>query len=131
MNNIANYQPIVRRIQSMSAHDIIMAMVNGFLNPFVECAATNTILHIINANEDEVKAYVTPRSLYDDDYPLTSLECAIDWLKEGDVHAYNEYVYPFGITLITPIPGQKLPVLDSFCTEDELQEYERLAEYQS
>ncbi len=145
-----NYAEFEKKIKSMSAHDIIMAMVNGLRSPRTKidmttfgeiregicygCAATNAILNIMNANKKEVEAHSKLRSTQfrstHDDYTLYDFEYAIDLLRCGLLESYNDYVKDLGIAQITPIPGQELPVLDNDYTEEELQEYEKLAKYQ-
>ena len=140
-----DYKEIEEKIKSMSAHDIIMSMVEGLRNPKARVdmgtygamrkgvcyvhAATNAILHIVDANEEEVEAYVKYRSTCVD-YPLWGLKGAIGRLSLGWMDSYNEYAKALGFAQIVPIPGQKLPKLRNDYTEDELQEYEKLAKYQ-
>ncbi len=140
-----NYQEFEEKIKSMSAYDIIMAMVEGLRNPktridmstfglMIEgicfgCAATNAILHIMDANGEEVKSHVTYASIYDD-YPLYGFESAINDLRCGLLVTYNANATRLGLARITPMPGQILPVLRNDYTEEELQEYVKLAEYQ-
>lgn len=139
-----DYKEFGEKIKSMSAHDIIMAMVVGLRNPKTKidmssfgemrdgicfgCAATNAILHIINANEEQVKSHVAYIDNYDDS-PLRSFECAIDYLRLGRPEFYNENAKRHGFAQITPMPGQELPVLYNNYTEKQLREYEKLAEY--
>lgn len=143
-----NYQEFENKVKSMTAHDIIMAMVDGLRQPRTKidmddfgcvedgicygCAATNTILHIMNANEEEAMYHILRRK-YDASMPpaLDKFEIAIDHLREGEVDLYNRYAKDCGIAQITPMPGQELPYLDDDYTEDQLQQYEKLAEYQT
>lgn len=140
-----NYKEFKEKIRTMSAHDIIMSMVEGLRNPRTKidmgtfgdirdgicfgCAATNAILHIMEANEDEVKSHITygPSNDYP---PLWYFEHAIDLLRMGLPNIYNEWAKAHGFAQIIPIPGQELPVLDYDYTEEQLKEYEKLANYQ-
>lgn len=139
-----NYQEFEKKVKSMSAYDIIMAMVEGLRNPRTRidmstfgsirngicygCAATNAILHIMNANGEEVKSHVTYTSTCDDS-PLYEFECAINDLRCGLLGSCNANATRLGLARITPIPGQILPVLSNDYTEEQLQEYVKLAEY--
>lgn len=142
-----SYKEIEEKIKSMSAHDIIMAMVEGLRNPKTKidmstfgeirgevcygCAVTNAIMHIIDANENEVKSHVIRRSAYAFSGSfLSEFESAIDYLRMGYAHYYNSCAMQAGFAQITPMPGQKLPELGDYYTKDQLQEYEKLAKYQ-
>lgn len=143
-----NYQELEKKVKSMSAHDIIMAMVEGLRNPRTEidmddfgkiedgicygCAATNAILHIMDAGYEEDDVDHIFRRKYDASWPLTlkKFEIAIDRLRKGWVNIYNRYAEAYGFAQITPIHGQELPYLDNDYTEKDLQEYEKLAKYQ-
>lgn len=134
------------KVKSMTAHDIIMAMVEGLRNPRTKidmgtygkmeegicygCAATNAVLHIMEANEEEVVGHILEceNEIYDDF--LFKFERAIDYLRGGNVDNYNGYAAYHGFALITPIPGIELPCLDDNYTEEQLKEYEILAKYQ-
>jgi hypothetical protein len=150
-----NYAELEKKVKTMSAHDIIMAMVEGLRSPRTRidmhsfgyimrggvcygCAATNAILHIMEAKEYEVADHIRDRVPIDYlafimckvDSFLNTFELAIDLLRCGCVAQYNQYAADFGIAQITPMPGQKLPWLYNDYTEDQLQEYEKLAKYQ-
>lgn len=147
-----DYNALERKILSMSAHDLIMSMVNGLRDPKTlidmgsygymsegvcfGCAATNAVLHIMNANVQEIRSHVVYVSFYDfshtnnDNSTLFVFERAIDMLRRGRLEPYNEKIHPLGFPYITPMPGQKLPWLENDYTEDELQEYEKLSKYQ-
>lgn len=141
------YKQFENKVKSMTAHDIIMAMVEGLRNPRtvidmksfghmegVICyggAATNAILHIMEASKEEVEDYVRDRgSLVYRPFFVYLLEVVIDRLRRGDVYQLNRYATNFGIAQINPIPGVKFPYLDTDYTEEELQAYVILAEYQ-
>lgn len=142
-----NYKEVEEKIRTMTAHDIIMAMVEGVRNPrtvidmddfgYIKdsicygCAATNAILHIMEAGDEEAVDHVRGRE--SEGYRASALwpfEDAIDCLRRGRVGYYNLYAEYCGIALITPIPGQLLPILLDNYTEEQLQEYVKLAEYQ-
>lgn len=141
-----DYKEFENKIKSMSAYDIIMAMVEGLRNPrtridmdtfglMIEgicfgCAATNAILHIMDANEEEVKSHVLYIKSDDCSRAVYFFERAINLLRMGRLESYNAYVKDLGFAQITPIPGQYLPDLDNDYTEEQLQEYVKLAEYQ-
>lgn len=94
-------------------------------------AATNAILHIMEASKEEVEDYVRDRgSLVYRPFFVYLFEVVIDRLRRGDVYQYNRYVANFGIAQIKLIPGVKFPYLDTDYTEDDLQKYVKLAEYQ-
>lgn len=140
---IINYEELKRKIHSLSAHDIIMSMVEGLRNPRTKidmryfgyindggcfgCAATNTILHIMDANVDETKSHIAAICGYS---PLRDFDYTIDKLRRGNLTYYNILAKALDYAHITPIPGQELPVLDNGYTEEQLQEYEKLAKYQ-
>lgn len=142
-----NYTEFENKIKSMNAHDIIMAMVEGLRKPRTKidmatfgrmrdgicygCAATNAILHIMKAREDELENYIIVPQYRA--YLLSAVyifESAIDWLRRGRVGMYNLDAKYYGFAKITPIPGLELPCLENDYTEDQLQEYVKLAEYQ-
>src|SRR5690606_132177 len=93
------------------------------------CAATNTILRIMEVKKDEVVDHILARESHWDDF-LGPFEDAIDFLRLGNVSLYNSYAMNYGFAQITHMPGQELPRLDNDYTEDQLQEYEKLAKYQ-
>ena len=141
-----NYKEIEEKIKSMSAHDIIMAMVEGLRNPKTKidmstfgvvkggicygCAATNAVLHIIDANEEEVKTHTTSRSPYFAGVTVYAFERAINWLRVGDLTLYNANASGGGFAHIVPMPGLVLPRLTTRYTKKQLQEYVKLAKYQ-
>lgn len=142
-----NYAEFENKVKSMSAHDIIMSMVEGLRNTRTEidmdtygyvrdgicygCAATNSVLHIMEADEDEVVDHILCVATRDnrDDF-LSQFESAIDWLREGQVSYYNDYAYDYGFAPITLMPGLELPRLGNDYTEEELQQYVKLAKHQ-
>lgn len=142
-----NYKEFEKKVKSMSAHDIIMAMVEGLRQPRTEidmgtfgdmedgicygCAATNAILNIMEVKEDEIKDYIYGcESFADKPSEVCMFESAIDCLRQGNVYQYNRYAMNVGFALIATMPGQVLPRLENDYTEEQLQEYVKLAEYQ-
>lgn len=144
-----DYKKFEEKVKSMSAYEIIMSMVEGLRNPKTEidmgtfgeirdgvcfgCAATNAILNIMDVGtEQEVVDHIFGRRSRDyKGSTLWQFENAIDQLRQGGVGCYNEYAREFGFVQITPIPGEKLPRLSNNYTEEQLQEYVKLAKYQS
>src|SRR5690606_26829188 len=124
-----NYKQFEHKVKTMSAHDIIMSMVEGLRKPRTEidmytfgrikegicygCAATNAILHVMDAGtKEEVVDHISASNAYRS-YAMKKFELAIDWLRRGRMDMYNEVAVVFGIAKITPIPGVKLPCLDA------------------
>src|SRR5690606_9344937 len=132
-----NYTEFEKKVKSMSAHDIIMAMVDGLRNPRTKinmrtfgeirdgicygCAATNAVLRIMDAKEEEVEEHFHGRR--SDSYkasPLWQFESAINFLRCGMVGLYNECAAEIGIAPITPMPGLYLLRLGNNYTEEQL-----------
>lgn len=141
-----DYKEFEEKVKSMTAYDIIMAMVDGLRKPRTKidmstfgaieegvcygCAATNAILHIMEASKEGVEDHIrTSQNRNTCPLDVAQFEVAIDHLREGEVDLYNLYAKDCGIAQITPMPGQELPYLDDDYTEDQLQEYVKLAEY--
>lgn len=141
-----NYTEFENKVKSMNAHDIIMAMVEGLRNPRTEidmhtfgeihsgicygCAATNTVLHIMEANTQQkvikhMRAFNHYISYFFDQFQL-----AINCIRCGDVNIYNYHARNCDCATIKPIPGQDLPYLWHDYTEEELDEFVKLAKYQ-
>lgn len=142
-----NYTEFEKKVKSMNAHDIIMAMVEGLRTPRTKidmltfgeiedgicygCAATNAILHIVDANKEEVVDHIRDRKFdADGARALEQFEIEIDWLRRGMVDQYNQYAKYYDFAPITPMPGLELPPLYDDYTEEQLQQYEKLAKYQ-
>lgn len=143
-----NYQEFENKVKSMTAHDIIMAMVDGLRQPRTKidmstfgeieegicygCAATNAILHIMEVKEEEeIKDHIRTFPDYRLCPPfVTHFESAMDYLRRGRVDGYNYFTAKLGIAPITPMPGHELPYLGDDYTEEQLQQYVKLAEYQ-
>lgn len=142
---------IKEKIQSMSAKEIIMAMVDGLKNPITEidmstygnviygvcygCAATNTICNLMNiTKEDFIKANPKHTSKYlflneDDKKFVGYFESAIDCLRTGYIQDYNTYAK---IRNFATIIGEEdcVPMLSNDYTDDDLQKYIDLANKQ-
>jgi len=146
------------KVQSMTASEIIMAMVESLRNPYVVidmdtygetdiygicygCAATNTICHIqnvtplevqMNMMEDRIKAYNIPSEELNF---MDFFETAIDDLRCGTIRYYNYFAHEIGIATIDLTKDEmkdlkiELPMLDNDYTEEQLQQYERLAQH--
>ena len=143
-----NYAEFEKKVKSMTAHDIIMTMVEGLRQPRTKidmntfglikggicygCAATNAILHIMNANEEEVKDHVLEceERISSTSSFLDRFEMGIDRLRRGWVDEYNRQAMYFDFAQITPMPGLDLLRLGNNYTEEQLQQYEKLAKYQ-
>jgi hypothetical protein len=133
-------------VTSMSAAEIIMAMVNGLKNPYTVvdmrtygqikmvnkrqvcygCAATNTICAIAGELIDVSRE---GRCMYGGPF-LMKFEAAINALRTGDITWYNFLAGPLGIQTIKRT-DQYLPVLDNKYTLADLKYYELLAANQS
>jgi len=141
-------------VRSMSAREIIMAMVDGLKNPAVKvnmmtfgaseydqndklvcygCAATNAICHI-------TKVTFTPKTigsthwrskiLNTTDVFLEAFENAIDHLRSGGIGDYNDLAAWHGFALIKNIPVDDLPCLFTGTYMNDLGAYEKLANMQ-
>ncbi len=144
-----NYAELEKKIKSMTAHDIIMAMVEGLRQPrtvidmddfgYIKdsicygCAATNAILHIMEAGDEEAVDHVHGRASFAYG-TLEKFELAIDQLRKGRVHLYNYYAELYDLAKIVPMPGLELPPLrNNYMSRykgKQLNEYVKLAEYQ-
>ena len=121
------YTNLERKIKSMTAKEIIMAMVDGLINPVTKihmntfglydngicygCAATNAICRIGMLHpEVELKSIAGPK--YRNHSELISVfEDAIDCLRNGYIEGYNSLAGQHGFAIIkTPT---KLPEIDN------------------
>lgn len=119
----------------MSAHDIIMVMINGMKElrtkidsngQCFECAAANAILHTMGmVDTEEVENHVSITAL-----DINRFKRAVDCLRQGYLKAYNVNAGWGGFAQIIPIFDQELPYLGENYTEEQLKEYEKLAKYQ-
>jgi hypothetical protein len=138
-----------QKVQSMSAKEIIMAMVEGLRNPttdFVDmstwghlneenvcfgCAATNTVCRIAGKNYEYYNSYRKLSSI-DEDYDFVNeFERAINLLRQGLVDHYNTEAKKIGIAQIDYAGFPKpLPYLATKDYLDCLDVYVELAEFQ-
>jgi hypothetical protein len=141
-----SFEEIVR---GMSAKEIILAMVNGLKKKHVQinmlyfgrydfgtktcfgCAATNTICEItgIKFVDAKIGTINSRASVVNSGFDfLDAFEAAIDSLRRGYITTYNQYAAASGFAEIESSP--KVPTLGNCFTEDDLHQYEILAEAQ-
>lgn len=146
------------KVRSMTAKEIIMAMVKALTKPpivrvdmntfgtvrrnwrnlFITpvcfgCAATNTICEIsgIKFNKDNIGDLETRAKAVNSDYWfMQHFEYAIDSLRSGNVYSYNRKAKPYSFAQIKDIPGLELPILTNNYTKEDLDVYEKLANLQ-
>lgn len=135
------------KVRSMSAAEIIMAMVNGLRKRHVNvrmssfgsiwdgvcygCAATNTICEISG------KVFTDSLIVYGRSYFVGAkssdflgiFEVAIDWLRSGEIWEYNRLAEHIKISLIEDV-GIELPYLTDNYTDHQLDKYVELAIFQ-
>ena len=121
------YTNLERKIKSMTAKEIIMAMVDGLINPVTKidmytfglcyngicygCAATNAICSIGMLDPDE-ELQSTGRPKYRKYSGLISgFEDAIDALRNGNIDRYNCLAQEYGFATI--IESTELPEIDN------------------
>lgn len=144
-----------RRVKAMSAKGIIMSMVKALKHPPIinidmdtfgmvrlstqnrsrttcfGCAATNTICQISGKKFTARNInYVSTRAEFvnaDEDF-LDDFEDAVDYLRRGNIHGYNEVARELGIAEI----GRHmcLPILENDYTNEDLEPYIELANVQ-
>lgn len=145
-------QNFKEKVQSMTAKEIIMVMVEGLRNPVTEidihsfgdvrdgicygCAATNVICKIGNINEEEfleVKPEGTMlyfgKSEGEREF-LDKFENAINSLRRGSICVYNMRAGDIGIATIED-GKYGLPELSNDYTEEQLERYVELANTQA
>jgi hypothetical protein len=140
------------KVKSMSAKEIIMAMVEGLRNPYTKidmstfgyvetvietkffglikkemkvcygCAAMNTVCLIENID------FAMNASILAHDSFVAKFEKAIDWLRKGNEYMYNDIAIENGFATIRC--SEILPCLRNDYVEAELKIYERLANEQ-
>lgn len=137
-----------QKVQSMTADEIIMAMVNGLkaehvkvnMNTYGEvrpngkptcygCAATNAIAEISGIKFTPENIYRPTEALKTDRYFLWDFEMAINHLRRGRVDDYNSFARINDFATITPT-DEELPELTTDNYRDNLEPYIRLAEAQ-
>ena len=131
----------------MPAEDIIMSMVNGLINPAIKvdmdsfgyskhgicfgCAATNAVCHISGKVYNSISiANKRAEFLGTDTDFLNDFECAIDFLRSGNLSAYNLLAAAIGVKTIEDWDID-LPWLGNDYTQEDLQAYINLANYQT
>ena len=143
-----------QKVKSMSAHDIIMAMVDGLRNPDINvhmsnygcarngicygCAATVTVMKIGNVIFDKTNINIEKHTqLIDCSYSfLSNFEEAIDSLRRGSIGIYNRRAKQYGFATIKnghfPLFRERieLPVLNTDDYKENLHFYEALAKRQ-
>lgn len=138
-----------QQILSMTAGEIIMAMVKGLEKPVTKinmatfgysfvstcygCAATNTICKIsgikftsLNINYRNYRA----RAVNSTENFLELFELAINELRTGDIRNYNEYAAMGKFRRIQNPNNLNLPWLTNSYTQEELDVYKKLAKVQ-
>ena len=146
---MSQQQSFKEKVQSMTAKEIIMAMVEGLQNPSIKvdmdtfgsvkggicfgCAATNTVCKISGKVFDGYNIWdVIDRGILINSNPdfLDSFESAIDALRHGGTtDVYNSYAKDVGFATIE-YNSDKLPHLTNSYTTANLQEYINLANAQ-
>ena len=146
------------KVCSLSAKEIILAMVNGLKNKHVEidistfgkvidsdpkkdspvfygCVATNCIIeindgviHNLNGTRKERYLSVHPNDIQG--RFVMYFETAIDALRKGDIYEYNIRALGNGFAYIKNYQSFNLPVLTENYTEEELSVYIELANLQ-
>ncbi len=141
-------------VKSMSAKEIIMAMVNSLIPPpaitvdmgsfghfymkdnepvCYGCAATNTICKISGkVFTSEYISRTGSRALFVNasfDF-LDYFEQAIDYLRQGLINNYNVYAKHVKIALISNPDNLSLPALKDDYTKEDLDAYIKLADTQ-
>lgn len=131
-------QEIEEKLKALSAKEIIMAMVNGLRNRHTEidmssfgkivgqvffgCAATNCIIEITKLKpEEEIRISCENYSEL-----FVKFESAIDYLRKGGICGFNS-IWDYAQIVD---PYIYLPTLENYYTEEQLQKYVELAEYQ-
>jgi hypothetical protein len=138
-----------KRVKEMTAKEIIMSMINGLRKRYYRvnmvtfgyinkedgkticygCAATHTITEIHGIPFDKTNIYgfsLRAKFVSSTFEFLNKFEVAIDYLRKGCIQTYNELATDIGIATIDNI--KDIPYLSSNFTEDDLQEYVKLAE---
>lgn len=143
-----SYKDLETKICSMTAKEIILAMVEGLKNPVTEidmntfgkknergvcygCAATNAICKIGNLDPNiELRGWLPKYSA--NGGIIAAFEGAIDSLRTGDVDDYNDLAKAYGFAIIEQ-GYMYLPVLTDGNFNDPfvLQHYIDLANFQN
>lgn len=144
-----------QKVRKMSAHDIIMAMVNGLKNPAINvrmatygscrdgvcygCAATITVMKIADVVFNETNIFQSKHfeAVSSSEDFLDGFESAINGLRIGNIYSYNSIArrYKFATIKNTHIPIFRkrltLPLLRDDSYMDYLPIYEELAKRQN
>jgi len=143
---IKTEQDFIDKVRSMTAKEIVLAMVEGLENPVTEidmdtfgvvkdeicygCAATNAICRIAKISKEDflkINPIETMRSAYTERSSfIQRFESAINRLRYGDIEGYNVFAY----RIFSEIDEKdfSLPVLNNRFTKNELNEYKKFAE---
>jgi hypothetical protein len=150
--------PFDEKVKSMSAKEIIMAMVDGLRNPSTKvdmgtfgradvikflgitlkatcygCAATNTICNISGKKfaPNNIKGSKDKAIFIDGSRDFVAhFEESIDCLRRGEIQWYNYLAKSEGFAQIKAKPGLNLPQLNSKDYLENLDHYVELANYQ-
>lgn len=126
------YEELEIKIKSMSAKEIILAMVDSLQNPVTEinmdsfghlegeicygCAATNTICKLGGLDpviEFQKAGPLSVNRLYTENRFIDRFEPAIDYLRQGDIYWYNVCAREYGFSEIA-INNQYLEEITNF-----------------
>lgn len=146
------------KVQSMTASEIILTMVDSLKNPVVNvemhsfggyseekllgliprkvcygCAATNTICKIsgVKLNFKNINnVHERSEALNTEVGFLDDFEDAINYLRMGDIESYNEYAEKSGFANIQNNEELLLPEIQNGFTNEDLSFYVDLAKYQ-
>lgn len=141
------------KVKSMTGKQILQAMIDGLNKPWVTvdmstygdadmvrygflklwkkkvcfgCAATNTICQINNTTFpiDQIDNLRGRAGFIESDIDfLCDFECALDYLRQGDVPGYNSYVRDIDVAQI-PVLDMRLPMLTTENYKDNLIHYQ-------
>lgn len=121
------YTNLERKIKSMTAKEIIMAMVDGLMNPVTiidmdtfgsydngicyGCAATNAICRIGMLDPDIELPSMTGPKYRNYSGLISGFEDAIDCLRNGYIKRYNSFAQEYGFATIKT--STELPEIDN------------------
>lgn len=121
------YTNLERKIKSMTAKEIIMAMVDGLMNPVTKihmntfglydngicygCAATNAICSIGMLDPEEELLSISGPKYRKYSGLISGFEDAIDELRNGHINSYNHFAQEYGFATI--IESTELPEIDN------------------
>lgn len=135
------------KVQSMTAKEIILAMVEGLRHPSIKvdmdtfgeqrygvcygCAATNTVCKISGITFDSTNIMygnLRAEAINTDMNFLILFESAIDGLRAGSIDYYNKIALREGFAEIDPVVD--IPALYGDYTEEDLEFFVELASLQ-